>query len=231
MERKTVGILAGMGPRSTAPFISSVIDECQLQYGAKHDEDFPPMMIYSLPTPFYIDRPINHELMRNTIIEGLRHLENADVSFIAMPCNSAHMYYSELQRSIKVPLLNIITETVQQLPSTLERVTLFSTKSTFETELYQKGIIDSGHTFVFKDTWQENINELIINIKNNKDAKENMTYWHELIKKCKEKKVDRIIVACTDLNVVLVRNDIKINVTDSSQCLAKALIREYLRRK
>ncbi|WP_432409211.1 aspartate/glutamate racemase family protein [Wukongibacter sp. M2B1] len=229
MEKKIVGILAGMGPRSTAPFISSVIDECQIQYGAKHDEDFPHMMIYSLPTPFYIDRPINHELMKNTLINGLKHLENSDVCFIAMPCNSAHMYYSELQHSIKIPLLNIITETVQQLPHTLERVTLFSTKSTFETEIYQRGIINSGHKFVFENVWQDNINELIINIKNNKHAKENRTYWNELIKKCKEKKVDRIIVACTDLNVVLSRNDINIKVTDSSQCLAKAIVREYLR--
>lgn len=32
-----IGILAGMGPRSTAPFIDLVVNECQLQYGAKYD--------------------------------------------------------------------------------------------------------------------------------------------------------------------------------------------------
>ena len=62
-----IGILAGMGPRSTAPFIDLVVNECQLQYGAKYDEEFPKMMIYSLPTPFFIDRPINHNLMKKTI--------------------------------------------------------------------------------------------------------------------------------------------------------------------
>ncbi len=28
---KLIGILAGMGPHSTAPFISMVVDECQRQ--------------------------------------------------------------------------------------------------------------------------------------------------------------------------------------------------------
>ena len=52
-----IGILAGMGPRSTAPFIDAVIDQCQQQYGASLDEEFPRMMILSLPTPFYAVDP------------------------------------------------------------------------------------------------------------------------------------------------------------------------------
>ena len=63
-----------MGPRSTAPFVDMVVDECQRQYGARDDLDFPPMLIYSLPTPFYIDRPIDHVAMQAVIGAGLRKL-------------------------------------------------------------------------------------------------------------------------------------------------------------
>jgi len=55
-----IGILAGMGPKSTGPFVDTVVTGCQTIYGAKHDMDFPHMMIYSCPTPFYMDRPIDH---------------------------------------------------------------------------------------------------------------------------------------------------------------------------
>ena len=65
-----IGILAGMGPKSTGPFVDTVVAECQTIYGAKHDMDFPHMMIYSCPTPFYMDRPIDHEAMKKAIIEG-----------------------------------------------------------------------------------------------------------------------------------------------------------------
>lgn len=53
MAQPLIGILAGMGPRSTAPFVDLVIDECQSQYGATFDIDFPRMLILSQPTPFF----------------------------------------------------------------------------------------------------------------------------------------------------------------------------------
>jgi len=41
MTHSSIGILAGMGPRSTAPFLELVLDQCQIQYGAKYDIDYP----------------------------------------------------------------------------------------------------------------------------------------------------------------------------------------------
>lgn len=217
-----------MGPRSTAPFIDLVIDECQNQYGAKHDEEFPPIMIYSLPTPFYVERPIDHELMKKTIIEGLRKLESAGVSFIAMPCNSAHIYFKELKESINIPLINIVEETLKKLPKTSQKVTLFSTSSTFEDNIYQSGMEYSRHEFIFKDEWQRKINNLIQNIKTNKEDIKNIDMWNELIEDVKKEFVDDIIIACTDLNVVLRKSHSPINIVDSSKCLAEAVVSRYL---
>lgn len=70
-----IGILAGMGPKSTGPFVDKVVDECQKIYGAINDIDFPHFMIYSCPTPFYIDRPLNHNDMEMAIIKRARRLK------------------------------------------------------------------------------------------------------------------------------------------------------------
>lgn len=228
MSEKLIGILAGMGPRSTSPFIDMVIDECQFQYRAKYDDEFPPMMIYSLPTSFYIDRPINHELMKKTIIEGLQKLESVGVSFIAMPCNSAHIYFKELKESINSPLLNIVEETLKKLPKVSQKVTLFSTSSTFESTIYQKGIIDGGHEFIFKDVWQVKLNNLIQNIKIDKENTQNINIWNELIEDAKKESIENIVIACTDLNVVLEKTHPQINIIDSSKCLAESVVRKYL---
>ena len=96
-----IGILAGMGPKSTGPFIDQVISAFQSITGVKNDIDFPPMMIYSLPTPFYLDRPIDHKLMERTICNGLKKLESCGSSFIAMPCNTAHLYFEKLQNAFE----------------------------------------------------------------------------------------------------------------------------------
>jgi aspartate racemase len=228
MKENTIGILAGMGPRSTSPFIDLIIDECQALYGAKYDEDFPKIMIYSLPTPFYIDRPIDHGLMKKTIIEGLKKLESTGVDFIAIPCNSAHIYFEELEKSIDVPLLNIVNETIKHLPEVPQKVTLFATSSTYDSEIYQKGIINSGHEFVFPNYWQQKLNFLIQSIKIDKDNTKNVELWNELVEDVKRKDIKNIIVGCTDLNAVLRKTPISIDIIDSSRCLAESVINKYL---
>lgn len=224
--KKTIGILAGMGPRSTAPFIDLVLDECQKQYGAKNDIDFPKMMIYSLPTPFYIDRPINHKAMKETIIEGLQKLEKTGVDFIAMPCNFAHIYFEELEKSISIPLLNIVDETIKMLPSSSEKITLFSTSFTYEFGIYQKGIKKYGHQFVLKNEWQLTLNNLIKNIKTNKDDDKNVEVLKGLIEQVKKEDVQNIIIGCTDLNPILKKISTELNIVDSSKCLAEATIKK-----
>lgn len=129
-----IGILAGMGPKSTGPFVDTVVAGCQTIYKAKHDMDFPHMMIYSCPTPFYMDRPIDHEAMKKAIIEGAQKLESTGVEFIAMPCNTAHLYFEELQRSLSVPILNIVDETLQAIPENTKESLFSQQKQLFKLE-------------------------------------------------------------------------------------------------
>ena len=226
--KKSIGILAGMGPRSTSPFLESVLDQCQIQYGAKHDIDYPHIMIYSLPTPFYLDRPIDHKVMRETIIEGIQHLESTGVSCIAMPCNSAHIYFDELKEKISIPLLNIVEETVKRVDSN-RKITIFATESTFNSELYQKGILNSDNQFIFKSDWQKKINIIIQMIKEKKEISEVNLYWDELVKQAIDEDVDDIIIACTDLSVLKSKFKDEVNFIDSSHALAESLIKEYLK--
>lgn len=228
MVKYSIGILAGMGPRSTTPFLESVLNQCQTQYGAKYDIDYPHIIIYSLPTPFYLDREIDHTLMKRTIIDGLRKLESTGVSFIAMPCNSAHVYFDELKNSIKIPLLNIVEETVSCLPGSKQRVTIFATETTVKSELYQKGIISAGHEYIFLEHWQGKINRIINAIKIKEEMKVINSLWSELIKEVWQQSVDSVIMACTDLSVLDSTTEPGLNIYNSSEALAKSVVRRYL---
>ncbi|MBL3819077.1 amino acid racemase [Bacillus sp. BSL6] len=216
-----IGILAGMGPKSTGPFVDTVVAECQTIYGAKHDMDFPHMMIYSCQTPFYMDRPIDHEAMKKAIIEGAQKLESTGASFIAMPCNTAHLYFEELQQSLSIPILNIVDETLQAIPETAKRVALLATEATVQAGIYQDGIAKRNIEYIHHETWQEMINQIITCIKSGEIEKAH-ELWNTLVLQLRDE-VDTAIIACTDLNVVA--NE---DFVDSSQCLAKAVVRMYL---
>lgn len=227
--KKIIGILAGMGPRSTTPFLELVLDQCQIQYNAKYDIDYPPIMIYSLPTPFYLDRPINHEEMKKTIIKGLQHLESTGVDFIAMPCNSAHIYFDELEEKINITLLNIVNETMKKISESSKRITIFSTESTFDSGLYQEGILKSNNEFVFDEKWQKRINKIIQMIKEKEEDNKIYSYWDDLIKDTIRKNINDIIIACTDLSVLKNCYNEKVNIIDSSKALAESVVEHYLK--
>ncbi len=220
---KTIGILAGMGPKSTAPFIDLVITQCQKQYGAKYDGDFPHIIIYSLPTPFFVDKPIDHEKMKKVVLEGLKRLESFGVDFIAIPCNTVHAYFDFFKRSIKVPLLNIVDETLKNLDSKRHKIALLATSATVESQVYQKGIEKSGSKYVSKPEWQKQVNTLIKKVKSGEEVN---LLWKKLLQQITKEKVDTIIIGCTDLNVL----DKSKNITfiDSTESLAKATVKKYL---
>ncbi len=217
-----------MGPRSTAPFIDAVIDQCQSLYDAKLDEDFPRIMILSLPTPFYIDRPIDHNLMSRTIKEGLLQLQKAGVDFIAMPCNSAHLYYEALSHSINVPLLNIVDETLSHL-SGAGRATILGTQGTFDSKLYQAGFSKAGVDFYFNEAWQPRIDNIISLIKSGSIGTNAANEWNKLLVDLREEGVTEAVIACTDINAVLSYDETSINLVDSTKALAEATVRKYLK--
>ncbi|MEH6890766.1 amino acid racemase [Bacillus sp. JJ864] len=221
-----IGILAGMGPKSTGPFVDNVVKQCQAIYGAKDDMDFPHMMIYSCPTPFYIDKAINHEEMERAIINGAQKLESTGVDFIALPCNMAHLYFEQLQASLSIPVLNMVDETLKEIPHHVKKLALLATDATVQSCIYQEGFIKRGVDYIQKDSWQTAINQIIHKIKIGQ-INEASNLWNTLCLELTET-IDTVVIACTDLNVVLETEQGRLHFVDSSTCLAKAIVNKYL---
>jgi len=227
VRQTLVGILAGMGPRSTAPFIDSVVTQCQLQYGAKYDNEFPHMMIYSLPAPFYVEGPLDHEELKQTICKGLKKLEATGVDFIGMPCNAAHLYYDDVVKCISVPLLNMIDTTLGAIPPSSRNVGLFATRFVANANIYQRGIRKAGLTYVADDSWQAKVDELIIAVKSSVDDSKPRKLWGSLVAELATAGVETIVLGCTDLSPL--GKDVPENITliDATDCLAKAVVEHY----
>lgn len=226
MENKiSIGILAGMGPRSTTPFLELLLDQCQEQYGAKYDIDYPHILIYSLPTPFFIDRETDPIELKKSIKEGLAQLASYDVNLIGIPCNIAHVDFDYITQEINVPVLNMIDETVDQLNEN-SRVAVLATEMTMRSGLYQEGI-ERRKCQLIRNEWQWQVNEIIKRIKNKEDQEITRKKWDELLHNIRSTEVDTIIIACTDLNVVIKEAE-GIQILDSAKLLAKGLVKGYL---
>jgi aspartate racemase len=86
------------------------------------------MLVVSWPTPFWTDRPIDHDAMRTRIAEGLRWLDRCGVEFIAMPANLPQLYFDSLAHEVPTPLLNLVEAVGEALPAKPGPVAVVATR-------------------------------------------------------------------------------------------------------
>lgn len=225
-----IGILAGMGPRSTGPFIDLVVTECQRQYNARHDVDFPKMLICSQPTPFYEDRPIDHQALEAAITDGLQHLEQAGADFLVIACNTAHVYFSSLERSVGVPLLNIVELAVAAIPSHSRSVALVAARPTVESSIFQNHLRQCGYHDAEID-WQAEVDDLLGAIRETAPPEVLGQLWSKIIQRVQAGGADTILVACLDLSGIIAHASTQIPIIDAAQSLAHETVSQWLQRK
>ncbi|MFX0137772.1 MAG: aspartate/glutamate racemase family protein [Candidatus Hodarchaeota archaeon] len=226
-QKVTIGILTGMGPKSTSPFLDLIIEQCQKQYGATYDFDFPHILIYSLPTPFYVEQEIDDKAMEASICVGLQKLESTGVDFISMPCNSAHKYFKVLEKCINIPLLHIVEATVKKLGADLGKTSILATRITIESGIYQEVLEQAGSELFLEEEWQQEVDNLIQAVKGGENEGGLLEIIERLSKYLREENVKTIIVACTDITAIAKMLS-GFEVIDSSEALAEETIRTYL---
>ncbi|MEZ5967274.1 MAG: GNAT family N-acetyltransferase [Planctomycetota bacterium] len=226
MPSPILGILAGMGPRSTAPFVDLVVTECQRQYGARDDIDFPRMMICSQPAPFRADRPVDHTALESAIRAGLQQLEQAGAAFVAIACNTAHIYYESLCRSVRIPVLHIAELAVATLPQTSRRIAVLAARATTESDIYQCRLRRHG-VAVVEVEWQTAIDELLTAIRAGADPGEVTLRWRSLVDAARAAGADTILVACLDLSARLAHAPVDVTLVDAAQALACEAVRRW----
>ena len=221
-------MLAGMGPRSTAPFIESIIDSCCELYGAKDDIDFPPISIFSLPTPFFPYQELDHQEMISCLKEGIDAVTKSGASILAIPCNIVHLYYDEMCKFSKIPILNIIDETVNQLSDKRNNVFIMGTNSTIQNRLYDDKVLDKQKDIFWKPELQGMVNELIAKSKQYGVSQKVIDLWYLIEQFLSDNHVKEVIIACTDLSFCDQHKKEEITYYDSSKILAESLVKYFI---
>jgi len=156
---KIIGILGGMGPEATATLFLKIIRATP----AKRDQDHFRIIIDNNPK---IPERTSAILGKGKsplkqLQETLHNLEKAGAEIIAMPCNTAHYYYNELQASANVPIINIVSETAvyiaQNFPN-IKKIGLLATTGTIKSRIYHQAI-----TKMEKITPDDSEQEIVMN--------------------------------------------------------------------
>ncbi|WP_026196716.1 aspartate/glutamate racemase family protein [Fangia hongkongensis] len=228
-----IGILAGMGPFSTAPFIDRLMKSWQEHFNAHYDIDFPHVLIYSLPTPFYLDREVDHLVLERSIITGALKLQSAGVDFIAMPCGSAHRYFEAVKSKLNIELLNMLELSITNLTDLTgkaQKIAVLATDSTISSGLYQRALEQKGLAYINSMIYQKDVNALIHSVKCAKETNYLDVKAVNLLEKLKKENVKTALIACTELSECFSRiihspsYQNKIDIIDASDALVKGSV-------
>ena len=99
-----IGILGGMGTQAGLDFCNKL---AMLNRG-KTDQTYPMFVLYNKSN--IPGRPENlkkYNKVLKSLIKGCLMLQKNNCKFIVMPCNTAHYWYEDLQKKIKVPIVNM----------------------------------------------------------------------------------------------------------------------------
>ena len=219
-----------MGPEATADLYLRIIRIFQQKFGAKYDDDFPDILIYNLPLPDVVKNSNEQDIVRDSLIYGVKQLENAGVDFIAIPCNTVTLYLKEVQEAVKVPLINIVEESAKEAKKLgVKCVGIIGTQSTIKSKIYENGFakIDPNITVLTANQKEQKlITPILMNILVGNKTKEDTKTLLAIIENIKQSGANRIVLGCTEIPLLIKDSDSTIDTLD---VLAKAVVRESMK--
>ncbi len=130
-----------MGPLATLDFLNQLLAATP----AKSDQEHVATVIWNVPQIPDRQRALagTGESPLPAMLEGIARLNDAGATRIAIPCNTAHLWFGELALASRSPLIHIVDATIDALGTWRERpVGLVATRGTVEAGLYQSRFAD-----------------------------------------------------------------------------------------
>ena len=215
-----IGILGGMGTQAGLDFCNKL---AVLNRG-KIDQDYPLFLLYNksnipgrpesigIQTSRLTNRFSNsknkkkYKLVLDSLLKGCRLLKKDKCKFIVIPCNTAHYWYDDLKKKIKLPIINMPKEVYIHTKRTCKKnspIGLLATEGTIMTGVYNK-FFDTNYKLIHpnKLIQKNSVNQAIKLVKMGNvkaAAKKIKPAINFLIKK----KCKKIILGCTELPIAI----------------------------
>ena len=195
----TVGVLGGMGSAAAAEFFQRLVvatpaasDQEHLHVLIDNDPSVPNRtnaILHGGPSP------VPH------LTAMARRLEAAGADFLVMPCNTAHVYISEIRASVSIPALDMIGEAVAGIDRA--SIGLLATDGTIRSGLYQDACDVRGIRVVLPGPEDQRL--VMAAIGEVKRGKEPQRVGEELVpivRRLERDGAEAVIAGCTEISLV-----------------------------
>lgn len=146
-----IGIVGGVGPAATVDFMDKVVRVTS----ASRDQDHVKMIVEQNPqipdrTEHLIGSGIDPTI---ALLATCKKLEYADADIVAIPCNTAHAFVERIQPYLRVPIVNMLAETMARVSESYpdKCIGLLATSGTVQSRVYANAARAVGVNLIVPD--------------------------------------------------------------------------------
>jgi len=217
-----IGVLGGMGPLASAEFMVKLVQATP----AQRDQDHYPTTLDSSPQipdrPSFIDGQGPDPLP--AMIEVIRRLEAAECALITMPCNTAHHWYDQLCAQTQLPIVHIadaVAVRLRELAPHAKRVGILGARITCKLGIFSERLGPAWQwVYPSDEALRDLVMPAVVAVKAGQLEKGRALFLaatQELL----AQNLDAIVLACTEIPVVLSQADVPLPIIDSTDALAR----------
>lgn len=228
-QKKIIGLIGGMGPFASSYFYRLLLEKGGDIYGAKNNDDFPEILIDSVPVPDFISDTKKLKVAEKMLISCVKKMNGYGVGVIAMVCNTGHLLYKKLSSVSRANFLSMVDLVAEEASKRgYERVGVLATPTTVKFDLYGKALFKKGVKVFYPNRKTQELHKLIIRsgVEGKKTLNNVVLLENSTKKFIKEDRLDGVILGCTELSLIYPKDSYR-NVIDCMDVLADELLVRY----
>lgn len=227
-NKKKIGIIGGMGPFASAHFYRLLLEKSSCNYGTKDNDDYPEIIMDSLPIFDFISSTDNIEGAKRILMGRAKQLVKFGCDYVSVICNTAHIFesdFSVVTNGKFVSMIDVVAGNVNERG--LKRIGILATQTTVKSDIYGKKLRRFGIKVVYPPLKIQKEHEVLIrnaiagcfgNGEVNKFKSEEKKFMNR-------NRLKAVVLGCTELPLIYgVKNK---KVIDSMEVLADELLFRY----
>ena len=222
-RERIAGVLGGLGPAATIDFMHRVLALGNAANEQQH-------------VRLLVDQNPGVPNRQQAILEGgaspgpalaamAAGLERAGADFLVMPCNTAHAWQDDIAAATALPLISIVDASVREIPDGITAIGVLETPACRKAGIYGRALAIAGADYVeLTDGECAKLMDVAYAVKAGDCGAMQRETSRGLAAALAHRGARAIIVACTEVPLVLDEQDVNVPLVVSTDALARATI-------
>jgi aspartate racemase len=225
---KTIGLIGGTTWHSTIEYYRIINETVKEKLGKSHSAR---CILYSINfEETVVQNQGRWDVISKSFIDITKKLENAGADFLIICANTMHKIADDIENNANIPIIHIADVTAEKIIERgLSKVGLLGTSYTMEEDFYKERLKEKFNieTIIPEKNERDLINKIILNeLTQGKIIQSSKQRYLEIIENLIDKKAEGIILGCTEIPLLIKKDNVDIPIFDTTEIHAKAAV-EY----